>query len=180
MSLVRSRHHLLCVRNLFSCLLNTSCSFGKLSAHVLITDCSSVYVLCLCGGLGSSLLPSLLSSFGFSLSNLLRGLSQLLLQSPWLLQGPVTVELFAPPVVSMLLLLKRFLDGLHLVFQLSRLQFLCGFPRHLVGVTSHRCDSLRLCAGVVFTFVASVAVDTSSIMDVCLYSSRSSQSPAFC
>ena len=83
----------------------------------LFVDCSSAHVLCLCGGLGC-LLPCLLSSFGLSLSNLLRGLSQLrllLLQSSWLLQRPCTVELFAaPPVVSVLLLLKRFLDGLHL------------------------------------------------------------------
>ena len=43
-----------------------------------------------------------------------------------LLLRPGTVELFAvPPVVSVLLLLKRFLDGLNLVFQLGRFQFLC-------------------------------------------------------
>ena len=44
-----------------------------------------------------------------------------LLQSPWLLQRPGIVELFAaPPFVSVLLLLKRLLDGVHLVFQLGR------------------------------------------------------------
>ena len=70
-----------------------------------------------------------------SLSNLLRGLSQLRLpslQSSWLLQRPVTVELFAPPVISVLLLLKRFLDGLHLVLQLGSFLFHCGIPRHLL------------------------------------------------
>ena len=116
-------------RNLFNCLSDASCSFGMLSAAVVPkTDCSSTHVLCLCGGLGSSLL-----------SNLLRGLSPLRLlclstqrlpslQSPCLLQRPGTVELFAaPPVVAVLLLLKRFLDGLHLVFQLGSFLFLCGF-----------------------------------------------------
>ena len=34
------------------------------AAVVPITDCSSAHVLCLCGGLGSSLLLCLLSSFG--------------------------------------------------------------------------------------------------------------------
>ena len=101
------------IRNLISCLLITSCSFGVLSAAVVPkTDCSSTHVLCLCGGLGSGLLLCLLWSFGLSLSSLLRGLPQLRLlclsilrlpavQSPWLLQRSCTVELFAaPPVVS--------------------------------------------------------------------------------
>ena len=75
---VGSRRHLRYIRNIFSCLLITSCSFGMLSAAVVPkTDCSSTHVLCLCGGLGSSLLLCLLSCSGFSLSNLLRGLSQL-------------------------------------------------------------------------------------------------------
>ena len=67
---------------------------------------------------------------GFSAFSILRRPS---LQSSWLLLRAGTVELFAvPPVVHVLLLLKRFLDGLHLVFQLGRFQFLCGFPRHLL------------------------------------------------
>ena len=135
----------------------------------------------------------MLSSFGLAFSNLLRGLSQLRLlffsilrrpslQSSWLFPRPGTVEQFAVPlVVSVLLFLKRFLDGLNLVFQVGRFQFLCVFPRHFlcIGTTSHRCDSLRLCLDVVFTFVASVAVDSSSIKDVNLCSSRSSQSRTF-
>ena len=81
------------------------------AAVVPKTDCSSTHVLCLCGGLGSSLLLRLLSSFGLALSinNFLRGLSQLRLlclsilrlpslqSPPWLLQRPGTVELFAVP-----------------------------------------------------------------------------------
>ena len=65
------------------------------AAVVPKTDCSSAHVLCLCGGLGSSLLLALAS-----LSSFLRGLCQLRLlplQSPWLLQRPGTVELFAVP-----------------------------------------------------------------------------------
>ena len=118
---------------------------GMLSAAVVPkTDGSSTHVLSLCGGLGSSLLLCVLSSFGFSLSSLFRGLSQLRLlclsilrlpslQSPWLLQRPGIVELFAAlVVVSLLLLLKRFLDSLHLVLQLNSFLFFCGFPRHLL------------------------------------------------
>ena len=44
------------------------------------------------------------------------------------LQNVTTV----PPVVSVLLLLKRCLDGLNLVFQVGRFQFLCVFPRHFM------------------------------------------------
>ena len=57
---------------------------------------------------------------------------------------------------------------------------LCTSSVAFLAIFSHRCDSLRLCVDVVFTFVASVAVDTSSIMDVFLYPSRASQSRAFC
>ena len=67
-------------------------------------------------------------------------------------------------LVNFLLYLKRFHDIQHLVCQLGSFLFLCGFPR------------LRPCADVVFTLVVSVAVDTSSIMDVYLYLSWSSQS----
>ena len=114
-------------------------------------DCSSAHVLCLCGGLGSSFLLCLLSSFGLSLSNLLRGLSQLRLlclsilrlpslQSPWLLQRPGTVELFAAPyVVSVLVLLERFLDGFNSATFCSSVAFLSIF---CIGVTSHRRDSI--------------------------------------
>ena len=99
---VGSRRHLWYIRNCFNCLSNSSCSFGMLSAAVVPkTDSSSTHGLCLCDGL-------LLSSFGLSLSSLLRGLSQLRLlclsilrlpslQSPWLLRRPGTVELFAVP-----------------------------------------------------------------------------------
>ena len=68
-----------------------------------------------------------------------------------------------------------------LFFNLANLSSSVAFPRHLLyrSKTSHRCDSLRLCADVVFTLIASVAVDTSSVMDVYLYSSRSSPSRAF-
>ena len=139
------------------------------AALVPKTNCSSAYVLCLCGGLGSSLLLHLLSCFGYSLSNLFRGLSQLRLlcfsilrrpsmPSSCLLLQPGTAELFAaPPVVFELLLLKHFLGGLHLVFNSadfsSSVPFLAIF---CIGVTSHLCDSLRLCADVVLrrnTFV---------------------------
>ena len=34
--------------------------------------------------------------------------------------------------VAFVLLLKRFLDNMHLVFQLGSFLFLCGFPRHLL------------------------------------------------
>ena len=125
------------------------------AAVVPKTDCSSTHVLCLCGGLGSSLQLRLLSSFGLFLSNILRGLSQLRLlclsilqlpslQSPWLLQRPGTVELFAaPPVVSVLLLSSDFLTVCALCFNsaafCSSMAFLTIF---CIGVTSHRRDSL--------------------------------------
>ena len=57
---VKSRRNLWRVRNLISCLLNKSCSFGMLSAALVPkTDCSSAHVLSLCGGL-SSIQPSAL------------------------------------------------------------------------------------------------------------------------
>ena len=78
--------------------------------------------------------------------------------------------------VAFVLLLKRFLDNMHLVFQLGSFLFLCGFPRHLL----YLCDLASIVSARTwfFTLFASVAVNTSSIMDLCLYSSRSSQSRA--
>ena len=121
-------------------LLITSSSFGMLSAvsfRKLFFCSRSLPLQCL----GKSLLPCLLSSFNFSLSNLLRGLSHLrllLLQSPWLLQGPGTVE------HSVLLLLKRFLMVCTLFFNsaafCSSVAFLATF---CIDVTSHRFHSLE-------------------------------------
>ena len=90
------------------------------AAVVPKTDCLSTHVLCLCGGRGVVDLcsrqqpPSRLFSTAASL--------------PCDSARPGTIEPFAaPPVVSMLLLLKRFLDGLYLAFHLGSFLFLCGF-----------------------------------------------------
>ena len=126
------------------------------AAVVPETDCSSTHVLCLCGGLGWSLLPCLLSSFGLSLSNLLRGF--LCCNRPGFFSGLV--------MWSCELYLKRFVDSPHFVFQLGRFLFLCGFPRHLLyrsNLALTWCPRLRLCADVVFTLLAVLAIDTSSV-----------------
>ena len=47
------------------------------------------------------------------------------------------------PVVSVLLLLKGCLDGLNLVFQLGRFQFLCVFPRHFYVSEQPRTDVIH-------------------------------------
>ena len=111
----------------FNCLLITSCS---LTVRLLTFSASAV---------GFWLEPSALFVVELWPFSLQPPSWLALLQSFWLLQQPGTVELFAaPPVVSVFLLLKRFLDGLQLVFQLCRFLFLCGFPRHLLTrVTFH-------------------------------------------
>ena len=162
------------VRNLFSFLLITSCSFGMLSAHVLVPKKLTVR-LC------SRSLPlrwSWLERSALFVVELWPCCFSILRRPSLLLLRPGTVELFAvPPVVSVLLLLKRFLDGLNLVFSTRQISvpvsFLAILPRTDVIHSVY-------CADVVFTFVASVAVDTSSIRDVYLYSSLSSQSRAYC
>ena len=157
----------------------TNCSFGKLSAHVLKTDCSSAYVLCLCGGLGSSLLlycralASLsATSFtvclncGFSAFRFLRCNRPGFFSSLELLNCLLYLLLFRCCCSS-----SDFLTVCTLFFNSapfsSSVAFLAIF---CIGVTSHRCDSLdSVCALTWLShFVISVAVDTSSIMDVYL------------
>ena len=92
-----------CLTPYFNCLLITSCSLNCSSAHVLRwswLEPSALFFVELWPF--SQQPPSRLP----------------LLQSFWLPQRPGTVELLAaPPVVSVFLLLKRFLDGLHLVLE---------------------------------------------------------------
>ena len=174
------------VRNRFNCLPNSSYSFGVLSAAVvpktvrLLTFSASAVVLAPAFAFVVELWP-LSQQPASRLVSILRLPS---LQSPWLLQRPDHVERFAaPPVVSVLLLSKRLLDNLHLGLQLGSFLFLCGFPRHLLyrnNLASIWSTRFRLCAYVVVTLVAILAVDISSTMDVYLCSLRSSQSRACC
>ena len=127
------------MRNIFSCLLITNCSFGMLSAAVVPkTDCSSAHVLCLCGVLGSTFCLVCCRALA-SLSNLLRGLPQLRLlslQSSWLLQRPGTVELFAAPqTITSTVYTLSFISAAFC----SCVVFLAIF---CVDVTSHLCDLL--------------------------------------
>ena len=127
--------------------LDTSCSFGMLSAHVFVpkTDCSSVLTFsasavvlvrafCLVCCRALALLSA--NSFAVCLNcgfSAVRFYGVLHCNRPGFFSGLELLNcLLYLPVVSVLLLLKRFLDSLNLVFQLGRFQFLCVFPRHLL------------------------------------------------
>ena len=126
------------------------------AAVVPKTDCSSAHVLCLCGGLGSSILLCLLSNSGLSLSNLPHGFCLnygfsafrfcgfLRCNRPGFFIGLVLLNC----LLHLLLFLcccssSEFLTVCTLSFNSAALwSFVALLAIFCIGVTSHRRDSL--------------------------------------